>query len=206
MAGSRRFRTRVLAVVSFLAVVWFLALAAAKPASADTVQVNDTFDGNDCSGAFGQGFANCKIPAGIDPDQSPIIIKFNTPGAVEINSGLFPSITGSEFTLTLDGEGQTGTWTYAPGPGDPGITFWVAKGGPDFNLFTDDSGLPVTTGTWFTPLNPGGNQAGLSHIDFYDTAGTPVPPDQVPAPGALVLLATGLVGVAALGRKVLGRR
>jgi PEP-CTERM motif len=82
----------------------------------------------------------------------------------------------------------------------------VAKGGPSVNLFTDSTGLPVTTGTWFTPLNNGGNQTGLSHIDFYDTTGTPVPPSQVPAPGALVLLGTGLVGMAAAGRKVLGRR
>jgi hypothetical protein len=205
MAAFQRFRAGVLAVVSFLA------LAAANPANAVTTQVNGTFEGNDCSSAFGQGFANCKIPMSIDPDQSPIIIKFNfndgVPGAVEINSGLFPSISGSEFDLDFDTPGgQTGMWTYTPGAGDPGITFWVAKGGPSFNLFTDSTGLPVTTGTWFTPLNNGGNQTGLSHIDFYDTTGTPVPPSQVPAPGALVLLGTGLVGMAAAGRKVLGRR
>ena len=194
-----------------LAAVSLLALTTANSADAITTQVNGTFDGNDCSGVFGQGFGNCKIPANIDPDQSPIIIKFNfndgVPGAVEINSGLFPSINGSEFILDFDDpEGKSGTWTYtpAPGTGDPGVTFWVAKGGPNFNLFTDDSGLAVMTGTWFTPLNPGGNQAALSHIDFYDTSGGG--PVQVPAPGTLVILGIGLAVLAVAGRKVLARR
>ena len=72
---------------------------------------------------------------------------------IEINSGLFPSIDGSEFVLSFaDAVGTSGTWTYTPGAGDPGITFWVAKGGAFFNLFTDDSGAAVTTGTWVTPL------------------------------------------------------
>ena len=203
MAGFRRFRAGVLAAVSFVA------LTTANSADAITTQVNGTFDGNDCSGAFGQGFGNCKIPANIDPDKSPIIIKFNfnngVPGAVELNSGLFPSINGSEFNLIfVDAEGKTGTRTYTPGPGDPGVTFWVAKGGPNFNLFTDSSGLAVTTGTWFTPLNPGGNQAALSHIHYYDTTGGGG--TQVPVPGTLVLLGTGLVGLAVSGRKVLARR
>jgi hypothetical protein len=146
----------------------------------------------------------------IDPDQSPIIIKFNfndgVPGAVEINSSLFPTIDGGEFELTFDDpEGKTGTWTYTPTPGepDPGVTFWVAKGGPNFNLFTDTSGLAVN-GTWSTPLNPGGNQPALSHIDFYDTTGGGG--TQVPVPGTLVLLGAGLVRLAVAGRKVLARR
>ena len=105
-------------------------------ASADFIQ---TIEGNDCSGVFGQGFENCKIPAEFDPNESPIIIKFNfdedVPGEIEINS-LFPSIDGSEFALTgIDG--ATGTWTYTPGPGDPAINFFVAKGGPNFNLFSN---------------------------------------------------------------------
>ncbi len=58
--------TKALAVVGFSA---FSSIA-----SADFIQ---TFEGNDCSGVFGQGFANCKIPANIDPDETPIIIKFD---------------------------------------------------------------------------------------------------------------------------------
>ena len=143
-----------------------------------------TFEGNDCSGVFGQGFENCQIPEDIDPNQSPVIIKFNfnedgTFGEIEINS-LFPTITGSEFDFDFDGgsppnDGNTGTgaWTYTPGAGDPVITFYVAKGGPNFNLFSND-GDP-NSGDYFTPLNPGGNTPGISHLSFYDTGRQVVP-------------------------------
>ena len=55
--------------------------------------------GNDCSGVFGQGFEDCKIPANIDPNESPIIIKFNfnedVPGEIEINSRCFRRSTAA---------------------------------------------------------------------------------------------------------------
>jgi hypothetical protein len=193
----QRFRLLAFMVLSSL-----LALAGAAPANAVTVQVigpnqDGTFPGNDCSGLFGQGFQNCRIPADIDPDQSRIVIKYNfddgVPGLVEINSSFFPTIDGNEFDLTFTdsgGVGATGSWTYAPGPGDPGITFWVGKGGPNFNLFTDDSGLPVTTGTWFTPLVGAGNPSALSHISFYDTVAV-----AVPSPLTLVLVGAGVLGM-----------
>lgn len=146
----------------------------------------DTFSGNDCSGVFGQGFGNCSY------NGSPIIIKFNTDGAVEINSALFPTITGNEFSFTPT---ASGTWTYTPGPGDPLITAYVAKGGPSFNLFSND-GDP-NSGSWFTPNNPGGNQAGLSHLSFYDTA----VPVQVPEPTSMLIFGTALLGLGALARR-----
>jgi hypothetical protein len=163
----------------------------------------DTIAGNDCSGVFGQGFANCKIPAQYDPNESPIIIKFefNTDDNglvtdiedVEINSSLFPSIDGSEFSFIHTGQG-TGSWTYTPGAGDPDINFFVAKGGPNFNLFST-GGL---TDAYLTPTNPNNQQPfGLSHLSFYDTGGN----NQIPEPGTLVLL-----GMAALGLAVSRRR
>lgn len=179
--------TKALVVVGFSA---FSSIA-----SADFIQ---TFAGNDCSGVFGQGFANCKIPANIDPNESPIIIKFdlNTDGtfSTEINSALFPTIDGSEFDFDFTGSGATGTWTYTPGAGDPLINFFVAKGGPDFNLFSN-LGDP-NTDDWFTPLNPGGNPAGLSHLSFYDTGGV------VPEPTTLLLLGAGLFAAGFARRRV----
>jgi len=178
-----------------LVVVGFSAFSSI--ASAAFIQ---TFEGNDCSGVFGQGFANCKIPANIDPNESPIIIKFNfndgVPGAIEINSGLFPTIDGSEFSFDFTGDGATGTWNYNPGAGDPGINFFVAKGGPDFNLFSN-LGDPLTD-DWFTPNNPGGNPAGLSHLDFYDTTNG----NGVPEPTTLLLLGAGLFAAGFARRRV----
>jgi hypothetical protein len=138
------------------------------------------------------GFPNCVIPTEFDPDNSPIIIKFNTPGATEINTDLFPTIDGSEFSFTGTG-GSFGTWTYAPNdPEDPAINFYVAKGGPNFNLFAND-GDP-NSDDWYTPGGATGGGPGLSHITFYDTAG----PDVIPEPGSLALLGVGLLGVAGL--------
>jgi hypothetical protein len=153
-------------------------------------------DGNDCAGVFGQGFADCKIPVAYDPDQSPVIAKFNfsDEGQVtsqEINSGLFPSVDGTEFSF----DGPAMTWTYTPGAGDPTITFFVAKGGPSFNLFQADDEL---SDTWFTPTNPANGQPfGLSHLTFYDTGGD----FDVPEPMTLALVGLGLLGAGIVRRR-----
>ena len=162
-------------------------------ASADFIA---TIAGNDCSGIFGQGFANCTVPATYDPNESPVIIKFDFDGGpTEINAVLFPTIDGSEFGFSSSG--STGTWTYTQGVGDPDINFFVAKGGNNFNLFSN-LGNP-TTDSWSTPLNNGGNQAGLSHLTFYDTGSTP--PQEIPEPGILALLGLGLLGIGAARRQ-----
>jgi PEP-CTERM motif len=160
-----------------------------------------TFPGNDCAGTFGQPFADCKIPANIDPNESPIIIKFDFgPDGVtfEINSDLFPTIDGSEFNLGSN-PGSTGTWIYTPGADDPAIHFFVAKGGNFFNLFSN-LGDPLTD-DWSTPINLNNNnnqRYGLSHLSFYDTGGG----GQVPEPTTLLLLGAGLFAAGFARRRV----
>lgn len=161
-----------------------------------------TIEGNDCAGEFGGSFPECKVPALYDPNETPIIIKFdynNTTGlfTTTINSDLFPTISGTEFAFDFTGEGGTGTWTYTPGVDDPVINFFVAKGGPNFNLFSN-LGDP-NSDTWSTPINPANDLPfGLSHLSFYDSDGGEIP---VPEPGSLALLGVGLIGIAGLARR-----
>lgn len=179
-----------------------MAVSALVPNDADAALL-ETFDGNDCGGEFGQPFADCSIPSDIDENESPIVAKFDFPDngdeiESEINTELFPSVIGDEFSFDLSGQG-VGTWSYMPDdPGDPAINFFVAKGGNFFNLFSVDGG--TTDVDFATPINPNNEQNfGLSHLSFYDTAReTPVP-----TPASLGLLGIGLI---ALGFGGLRRR
>lgn len=172
----------------------------AAPAQANYVA---TFDGTDCSGVFGQGFANCKIPLAHDPEQSPVIIKFNFTddkeiGNVEINTALFPTIDGSEFSITNNG--AKGSWTYTRNDdADPFIEWFVSKYGNQFDLYGADD-TAIFSGSWSNQT-----KNGISHLTFYDSAECDPAVDgcgpAVPEPGSLMLIGAGVLGYALIRRR-----
>ncbi|MEX1057074.1 MAG: PEP-CTERM sorting domain-containing protein [Natronospirillum sp.] len=190
----------------------------AASAMAAPVLMEHTLQGNDCAGVFGMPFASCEIAYG-GVSISPVIAKYDLDdedendftalnNSVEINSALYPSFDGSEISTDLNAQ----TWSYNQGENDPGIRFWVAKGGNYFNLFWYvDSGnqgdcagnaynlaclqqaLVVAEGSWTTPINPNNQKPfGLSHLTFYNSG---TPPALVPEPGSAALLFSGIMGL-----------
>ncbi len=182
-----------------VAAVITLAVCGMAPAHAAFIS---TTEGNDCSGVLGK-FPNCVVsadPANGIANDTPIIIKINfnddgSFGQIEINPA-YASIDGSEFSFTFGQGGTgTGTWTYTPGTGDPMITAFVAKGGSAFNLFSTLG--DYTDVAYYTPNNPSGGPAGLSHMSFYNSGDD----HQVPESGTLALLGLGLLGLGAARRR-----
>lgn len=134
--------------------------------SASAVPVYTTYSGNDCSGVFGQGFANCTVthvdpgPDGVIDDKndrtpddiettlSPIIAKYDNGPVYDKDGNLISAadvltLNGTVFPSLLDGAVEfavneaTKTWTYTAGATDPAIKYWVHKQSNGFTLFWD---------------------------------------------------------------------
>ena len=155
--------------------------------------VSAFISGNDCNGTGpfavgsvignGNGFNDCIIKKD-NTELAEVLVKFgglgaHTPGDVGENY----VYAAAHWNIVENDAGfKEGTWNLQ-GTGYPEVTFWSAKAGNGLNLYweVDDSvdcsdllsltcmsaARAVTTGTWSTPNNNGGNQANLSHINFY---------------------------------------
>ncbi len=153
---------------------------------------DDTVAGNDCSGVFGQGFENCKIPANIDPNESP------DHHQVQLHRAMCRA-SRDQFAVSVDRRHQVhfqlehrrrqpglGLTTGAGRSGDQFLCRegWTRR----FNLFSN-LGDPNSDGGLHRRIQAA-NRLHLSHVSFYDT-GTPV---QVPEPGSLALLGARAAG------------
>ena len=194
-------KTWKIATTAFLGALMLGMAGSASAALLGATLVVTQFSGNDCSGVFGTGFENCVV------DGSPIIAKYDYEGQVqskvEINS-LYPNVTEDSFVVNFgNAENSEGTWSFAAGYSGPDVRFWVAKGGPEFNLFYYVAGgaaenvanalvldtNPSIAYDWYTPSNQG-----LSHLSWYNTE--PVLPGQeVPEPASLALFGGGLLAL-----------
>lgn len=179
--------------IGLLAAVGFAALAAANPAYAAPTLIGQ-FSGNECGGQG--GFSNCyAFPNGTTAQGvgngtgSPAIFKKNSDGSNDIST-LFPSITGTEFSVTYTSATNQLSFTYTPGAGDPVIHYFAINQANYTYLYYDAA--PITSGTIsLTGLYP--NNPGWSHITFFDT-GAPAVPE--PTTWAMLIGGFGMMGAA----------
>ena len=193
-----------------------LAALLATGASAVTYLNTGINGGNICQGSL----ADCSVTIDVGDGETlttPAIAKFEVDGgmfSLDGTSSLFPSVTGSEFMISLT-DANTASFSYMVGANDPALTAIAVKGGSDQNVdgksialynffdgdFSYDAATMTYSGTFSTEglLNNGEETPGISNVTFFDT-GLPDMPT-IPVPAAGWMLIAGLGGLAAARRR-----
>ena len=186
-------KIRAFAPVARLACAAAIAVAASAGGVAAATLVG-TFPGNDPFGGQEKGLYGT---FGTHEISSPSLAKCDVDslscdwenGAVEGEDYT------SAFSIGFDGD-KSGTWSFAANPSlTHGPAYMVVKAATNWALYALDGAL---SGDWSTAglMTPNGkNQAGVSHISFYNSAAP------VPLPAAGWLLIAGLGGLGALARR-----
>jgi hypothetical protein len=183
-----------------------LAPLSASAVTATFAPVGSVQSGNDCTGTLGTS-PECVYFSDTLGVNTPQIAKYDVEEDEWEFNPAFPSVDLSDFSLTFT-TAASGTFTYT---GDVGITAFTLKAGNAWRAFeitnngtaTDYNGVPWSTLTAGL-VDGGGAGRELSHIVFFDSRANP--PQFIPIPAAAWLLAAGLMGMGAIGRRRLSAR
>jgi hypothetical protein len=172
-----------------------LVAGAALCAPAQAATLVGYFPGNDPFGGQEQGLYGTFNGVEIS---SPSLAKCDVPDkslSCDWENGAVPGEDyTSAFTLGFNDD-KSGTWSFL---GDPSLThapaYMVVKAATTWALYSLDG---VLSGDWSTAglLTKKGNQAGVSHVSFYNSVAP------IPVPAAAWLLLAGLGGLGVVGRR-----
>lgn len=199
------------ALVTALAAASMVAMASSAQAAivvGDGFAVGGLHGGNDCALGGGVGFSGCWITANgttttqppADQNPSRVVAAIGTNGSTSDISTNYPTIDGSEFTVSFNGTSHVLSFLYGAGAGDPILHYITIKQANGYEIFYNSAANGFASGTTYTfdLDNYFGRQSdSFSHVTVWDSAGG-VPE---PATWAMMLVGFGGIGMAMRRRR-----